>query len=60
MGLNFIPNLRSFYDNAKHVLNVSYKPSMQHFQQTLKIVLIGTLLVGVMGYVISVLIGLIA
>ena len=53
MNLNFIPSLKSFYDNARHILNVSYKPGMQHFQKTLKIVLLGTLIVGVLGYIIS-------
>ena len=60
MELNFIPALRSFYDNAKHVMSVSYKPGMDHFQQTLKVVLVGTAILGVLGFVISILVGKIA
>lgn len=53
MKLNFLPDFKSFYANARHVINISYKPNMQHFSKTLKIVLVGTLIVGILGFVIS-------
>ncbi|MDE1870359.1 MAG: protein translocase SEC61 complex subunit gamma [Candidatus Micrarchaeota archaeon] len=53
MKLSFLPDFKSFYANARHVINISYKPNVQHFSKTLKIVLVGTLIVGVMGYIIS-------
>ena len=60
MKLDILPSIKSFYDNARHILHVSYKPTMEHFQKTLRIVLLGTLIVGVMGYVIYLLISLVA
>ncbi|MGI0141373.1 MAG: protein translocase SEC61 complex subunit gamma [Candidatus Micrarchaeales archaeon] len=58
MNLNFIPKIKTFYENARHVANISYKPSVEHFTKTLKIVLIGTLIVGILGYIISFIVSL--
>ena len=60
MNLNPIPKLKNFYSDAKHVMGVSYKPDMDTFMRTLKIVLIGVLILGVMGFIISEIIKLIA
>ncbi len=51
--------IKGFHQNAKHIMNVSYKPNMDAFMRTLKIVLLGTLIFGIAGFLISVLIGLI-
>lgn len=58
MDLNPITALTKFREGAVHVLSVSYKPNMSQFQKTLKIVLVGTLIVGVLGYLISIIIKL--
>lgn len=58
--LNPVASVKQFYSNAKHILSVSYKPSMPEFERTLKIVLIGTLLLGIFGYIVSIIIGLVA
>ncbi|MGC8776587.1 MAG: protein translocase SEC61 complex subunit gamma [Candidatus Micrarchaeia archaeon] len=50
--------LKQFYENSKHVLSISYKPNMNDFKRTTKIVLYGTLIIGALGYVISLIIGL--
>ncbi|MGC8699608.1 MAG: protein translocase SEC61 complex subunit gamma [Candidatus Micrarchaeia archaeon] len=55
---SIMQRLRQFYENSKHVFSISYKPSMSEFKRTLKIVLIGTLLIGTLGYIISLIIGL--
>lgn len=60
MNLNPIPRIKSFYADAKHVMGVSYKPDMDTFMRTLKIVLIGVLILGVMGFIISEIIRLVA
>ncbi|MDE1824656.1 MAG: protein translocase SEC61 complex subunit gamma [Candidatus Micrarchaeota archaeon] len=60
MNLNPIPKLKGFYADSKHVMGVSYKPDMDTFMRTLKIVLIGVLILGVMGFIISEIIKLIA
>ncbi len=59
MQLNPIPVLQQFYENSKRLLSISYKPSTSEFIRTLKIVLLGTLILGIMGYIISLIVGLI-
>lgn len=41
-------------------MSVSYKPDMDTFRKTMKVVLLGTLLLGAIGFVISLIIGFIA
>ncbi len=41
-------------------MSVSYKPDIDTFRKTIKVVLIGTLLLGFIGLVISLIIGVIA
>ncbi len=48
-----ITSLKTFYSNSKHVLSVSYKPDMDTFKRTLKVVIIGILLLGILGFIIS-------
>ncbi len=45
--------LRSFYADARHVMSVSYRPDIDTFKRTLKIVLIGIMLLGILGFIIS-------
>ena len=52
MDLNIFARLARFYNESKHVLSVSYKPTMDVFKRTLKIVVLGILLMGVMGFII--------
>ncbi len=51
-----IGSVKGFYSDAKHVASVSYKPDMDTFRRTLKIVLLGIILLGVMGFIIYVII----
>ncbi len=50
---NPITALKNFYSDAKHVASVSYKPDNDTFKRTLKVVLIGILILGVLGFVVS-------
>lgn len=59
MDINPIPRLRQFYADSQRMLSISYKPSTQDFKRTLKIVLLGTIVLGIMGYIISIIIGLV-
>jgi protein translocase SEC61 complex gamma subunit len=59
MNLNPIPKLKQFYDDSKRMLSIANKPGMQEFKRTLKIVLFGTIVLGIVGYVISIIVGLI-
>ncbi len=60
MQLNWGTKLRMFIDNSKHILHISYKPSMQEFSKTAKIIILGILLIGAVGYIISLIVGLIS
>ena len=60
MNLNPIPKIRQFYEDASRIMAISYKPGTQEFKRTLKIVLLGTIVLGVIGYLISIIIGFIA
>lgn len=59
MNFNLSKMLRSFYADSRHVISVSYKPDIEAFKRTLKIVLFGTLILGIMGFIISIIIGLV-
>ncbi len=50
--MNIVGKLKSFYSDSKHVMSVSYKPDLDTFKRTLKIVLIGIILLGILGFVI--------
>jgi len=60
MNLNIVSILRNFISNSKHVLSVSYKPGTDAFVRTMKVVLLGTILLGIVGYAISVIVSFIA
>lgn len=57
MGL--IENLKKFIDNSKHVLSVSSKPTDADFRKSAKLIIFGILLMGALGFVISVIVSLI-
>ncbi len=50
---NPITWLKGFYSDAKHVASVSYKPDTATFKMTLKVVLIGILILGLLGFAVS-------
>lgn len=52
MKLDPIGSVKGFYSDAKHVMSVSYKPDMETFKRTLKVVLVGIILLGVLGFII--------
>ncbi len=60
MQFNPVKSLRSFYSNSLHILSVSYRPDVKTFTRTVKVVLLGTLLLGVLGFIISLIISFVA
>lgn len=60
MGLNIVKKLKDFIADSERVLGISYKPDQATFMRTIKIVLIGTLILGILGFIIAEIIGLIA
>ncbi|MDE1856561.1 MAG: protein translocase SEC61 complex subunit gamma [Candidatus Micrarchaeota archaeon] len=51
--------LRTFMANSKHILSVSYKPSYDELKVSIKIVLLGILILGVIGVVMAIITSLI-
>ena len=57
MKVDIVGSLRRFYSDSRHVMSVSYRPDVDTFVRTLKIVLLGALALGVIGLVIAIIIG---
>ena len=60
MKLDIIGSLKRFYSDSRHVMSVSYRPDVDTFTRTLKIVILGALALGIMGFIIAIIIGAIA
>lgn len=59
MNLNISAKLKSFIANSKHVMSISYKPGPVEFNRTARIIIIGILVIGVIGFIISILVSLV-
>ena len=57
--MGMIDNFKKFLDNSKHVLSVSYKPSDAEFRKSAKLIIFGILLMGALGFAISIVVSLI-
>jgi protein transport protein SEC61 subunit gamma-like protein len=47
-------NINEFLQRAARVLRVSYRPTQQEFYETLKVTALGMVLIGLLGYVITI------
>ncbi len=56
--MDIIGNLSSFITNARHILYVSYKPGPDRFKRTAKIIILGILVIGLLGFFIAILVSL--
>jgi protein translocase SEC61 complex gamma subunit len=59
MAFDPMGSISRFYANSKQIISISNKPSNDEFMRTLKVVLFGTMVLGIFGFVISLLVGLI-
>jgi protein translocase SEC61 complex gamma subunit len=59
MAFDPLNSIKKFFADARHILSISNKPSNEEFKRTLKVVLFGTLVLGIFGYIISLIVGLI-
>ena len=57
--MGIIQNFKKFIENSKHVLSISYKPTKEEFNKSAKLIIIGILLIGTIGFVIAILVSLI-
>ena len=51
--------MKKFIENSKHVLSVSYKPTDAEFRKSAKLIIFGIILMGALGFVISIIVSLI-
>lgn len=54
--MDILGSLRDFINNSKRVMNISYKPGMDEFKKSAKVVLMGILIIGVSGFIIGLII----
>ena len=59
MAFDPIKSTNRFFSDSKHILSISNKPTNDEFKRTLKVVLFGTIALGIFGFAISILVGLI-
>jgi protein transport protein SEC61 subunit gamma-like protein len=57
--MNEIDKVRDFVQHALRVLNISYHPTQEEFNTTAKITGLGMVLIGVIGYLITLVFGVI-
>lgn len=60
MRFNWGSKLRAFMGNAKHVMHISYKPNAQEFNKTARIVILGIILIGIIGFIISLIVSFVS
>ena len=53
-----VQRLKTFIDNSKHVLSISYKPTNQEFKRSAKLIIIGILIIGAIGFVIGLIVSI--
>lgn len=51
--MSIATRFREFIDNSRRILNISYKPSNDEFRKTAKVILLGIILIGVIGFIIG-------
>jgi protein translocase SEC61 complex gamma subunit len=59
MEFHPVKSIAQFLDDANRIMSLAYKPGNDEFKRTLKIVLFFVLILGAMGYIISIIVGLI-
>ncbi len=57
--MSVLNKLRAFVQNSRHIISISYKPTRSEFSKSAKIIILGILIVGVMGFVIALVISLV-
>jgi len=55
--MSVLDQIREFIQKALRVLRVCYRPTTEEFYTTVKITALGMVLIGLVGYIISVIFG---
>ncbi len=56
--MNPIFSFRKFMENSKHVMSVSYKPTNKEFSKSAKVIILGIVLIGALGFIIAIMVSL--
>jgi protein translocase SEC61 complex gamma subunit len=56
--MNVYGKMKSFLTNSRHIIDISYKPQRKEYDRSAKIIIIGILLLGAMGFIIALIISL--
>ncbi|ASI13474.1 preprotein translocase subunit SecE [Candidatus Mancarchaeum acidiphilum] len=56
--MNVYEKFKSFLSNSRHIIDISYKPESREYDRSAKIIILGILLLGVVGFIIAVIISL--
>ncbi len=56
--MSALGRLKKFINDSRHVLSISYKPKEQEFRKSIRIILIGIAIIGILGFIISIVISL--
>ncbi len=56
--MNVSLKLKSFIQNSRHIISISYKPNKAEFNRSAKIIILGILVVGTLGFLIALIISL--
>lgn len=57
--MNVVQSVRKFISDSKHVLSISYKPTEQEFNKSIRVILLGIAIIGVMGFILAIIISLV-
>ena len=60
LNLNVKSKLKNFIVNSKHIINISYRPTNEEFNRSAKIIVIGILIMGFIGFIIGLIISLLS
>ncbi|MGI0100563.1 MAG: protein translocase SEC61 complex subunit gamma [Candidatus Micrarchaeaceae archaeon] len=59
MKIDIAGSFKKFINNSKHVMSISYKPTADEFNKAARLIIFGILLIGVIGFILSIIISLI-
>ncbi|HUY69956.1 MAG TPA: protein translocase SEC61 complex subunit gamma [Candidatus Baltobacteraceae bacterium] len=57
--MQIFQKIKSFIDNSRHVMSISYKPTRTEFNKSAKVIILGIILIGVIGFLLSIVISFI-
>lgn len=57
--MNIQASIKKFITNARHVMSISYKPTREEYEKAAKLIILGILLLGTIGFIVAILVSLV-